>query len=142
MEVCHVAGLNGAAQSVGVGSEPHAVLFHYVAGSAHRSGAIIAVLGYGVACSCHHEAGASGDIEGVLAVSSCPHDVDGAVVGEIDGDACFKQCLAEAGKFVYFDAPHLEYGEQGGYLCIVVFALCDAFHQSVCFVVRKLFVGK
>ena len=65
------------------------------------------------------------------------------ILGEVpvaeDGSACFE---VPAGKFVYFDAPHLEYGEQGGYLCIVVFALCDAFHQSVCFVVRKLFVGK
>ena len=81
MKVGDVALLHAAFQRVGVVGEAYAVLLDDIAGSAHGSGSVVAVLGNLVAGSRHHEASAGGDVEGVLSVAARTYNVDGASRG-------------------------------------------------------------
>ena len=127
-------------QRVGVVGEAYAVLLDDIAGSAHGSGSVVAVLGNLVAGSCHHEASAGGYVEGVLSVAARTHNVDGAIGGEVDGKACLHQCFAETDKLVHGDAPHLEGSEQGCYLRLRIHFLGDVEEDLFGLLRRKLFV--
>lgn len=66
VQVSHAALFDGMFQFVRVVCEFYAVVLHDVAGSAHRSGSVISVLGYPVTGSGHDKAGTCGDVEGVF----------------------------------------------------------------------------
>ena len=140
MKVGDVALLHAAFQRVGVVGEAYAVLLDDIAGSAHASGSVVAVLGNLVAGSRHHEASAGGDVEGVLSVAARTYNVDGAIGGEVDGKACLHQCFAETDKLVHSDAPHLEGSEQGCYLRLRIHFLGDVEEDLFGLLRRKLFV--
>ena len=129
MQVGQVAFVHAAAQGVGVGGEADAVFLDDVAGTAHRRGTIVAVLGYLVARTCHHKAGAGGDVECILAVASGTHNVDGTIGREVHGYTCLHQCFAEAGQLVYSDVAHAEGCQQGGHLRFGIAAVGNVEQQ-------------
>lgn len=129
MQVGDVALLDGAAQAALVVAESYAVLFDDIAGTAHRCGAVVAVLGHLVSGPRHDKTGACRYVEGVLAVAACPYDVDGRKVAQVDAYAGFEQGLTESDKLVDRDRPHFVDREQGGYLSFVVLSPRDAEEQ-------------
>jgi hypothetical protein len=98
------------------------------------------VFGNLVAGSRHHEASAGGDVESVFSIASRTYNVDGAIGGEVDGEACFHQCFAEADKLIHSDAPHLEGSEQGRYLRLRIHFLGDIEEDLFGFLRCELFV--
>ena len=67
--------VQAAAQGVRVGGEADAVLAYDVARPADGRGPVVAVLRHLVARPRHHEAGAGGDVERILAVAPGAYDV-------------------------------------------------------------------
>ena len=82
----------------------------------------------------------STDIKRILPVSSGPYNVNRTIVFQVNRNTRGEQCLPEADQFVHFDSAHLEYGEEGGRLCVVVHSFRYVGHQSAGFFTRKLFV--
>ena len=96
MEVNHVAALDALAQLAGIFGEFDAVVFEYTAGPRYGGGGVVAVLGYFVSGSGHYEAGTRGDVERILAVAACAHNVNGSIGIQVDGCSGFKQTVAQA----------------------------------------------
>ena len=128
MQVGHVARLERAFQVVGVVAEAHTVLLHHVAGAAYGGGAVVAVLGHVVACTGHHEAGAGGDVECVLAVAARADDVNGVDVAKVHRHARGQESVAESDDFVNQCPAHLEHREQRRNLRFGVLSVGDARH--------------
>ena len=123
MEVGHLRLLDRLAQLALVGGELDAVGLDDIRCAAYRRGAEVALLGHIVTRAGHHEAGAGGDVECVLAVAARTHDVDGIVGREVYGEACALQSLAESEQFVYGNAAGADEREHGAELYIVCLAL-------------------
>ena len=66
-------------------------------------------------------------------ITACTHNVNRAVSGKIYRYAGGEQCFTETYQFFYFDAAHLENGQQGGYLCVVIHSPGYVEQQILCF---------
>ena len=140
MQISHVAFFDGAAQTGIVIRELYAVAFHDVAGAADGCCPVVAMLGNTIARAGDDKTGTGGDVEGVLAVSSCPDNVQWVVGGQVYRDTLFEQGIAEAQQFVDNDTAHTEGGEEGGNLYIGTVATGNVFHYLAGFAAGKLFV--
>ena len=96
MEVNHVAALDALAQLAGIFGEFDAVVFEYTAGPRYGGGSVVAVLGYFVSGSGHYEAGTCGDVERILTVAACAHNVNGSIGIQVDGCSGFEQTVAQS----------------------------------------------
>ena len=116
------------------------MLFYYVACSTDGSSTVVAMFGYFITCPCHNETGAGGDVEGVLPVTACTYDINGAVRRKVYRNARLHKCFAKACQLVYCDAAHLKDREQCGYLCFGIHLPADVKQDLFAFFCSEFFM--
>ena len=133
MHIDHSTFFHRTGQLIRIISEFYAVLFDDIAGSADGSRTIVAMFGNMISGSRYNEAGASRDVEGIFSITACTYNINRGVSGKVYRYAGGEQCFTETYQFFYFDAAHLENGQQSGYLCVVIHSPGYVEQQILCF---------
>ena len=111
MEIDDSCFVQTAVQLVNVVSKLDAMMLDDVRSAAHAGRCIVAVLGHFIACASNYEASCRGDVEGVLAVASCTHNIDIAVCLKNGGHTRFEDAVAKAEQLFNRHASHLQAGQ-------------------------------
>ena len=85
----------------------------------------------------HDKTSTGRNVERVLTVTPCPHDVDGLEFGEVDRHSRREQVFPEACQLLGRHAAHPEDGHQRGQLCVGEPSAHDVAHESPRFVMRQ-----
>ena len=133
MLIHHTTFIHASTQGIIVVGELHAMLLHHVAGTTDGRCSIIAMLSDLIASTSHHKARTRRDVEGILPIASCTHNVDGLVVAEVHRNTQFQQGFSESQHFIYSHASHLYHGEHSGDLGCWIFLFCNIQHHFLCF---------
>ena len=140
MEIDNTDLGHAAVQLLQVIGELHAVLGDDIAGATGAGSCVVTVFGHLIACTGDDKTARGGDVERVLAVSTGANDVDVAVAVQGDGHASLQDTVAKTQQLVHGDTTHLQTGEQGCYLLVLVLTLCNPDENALHLLATELFV--
>ena len=140
MKINDACLVDAAVQLVYIIGKLNTMVLNDVAGTAHRSSRIVAVLCHLVTRTRNDEAGSSRNVKGVLAVATGSHHVNVAVTIQDGWHACGKNSVTETEQFIYRYTSHLQTGEQGCNLFLRKCTLGDSYNDVSGFLTRKFLV--
>src|SRR3954470_10813389 len=93
-------------QDSGIVFEFIAQLFHDVGSTAHRSGAIVTVLGNFLSRPCYYKAGERGDIKRILSVTTGSYNIKCFIITQLYPDTKFQQRIPETLQLLNGNTAH------------------------------------